>query len=102
MKTYNEEDLRLAFKAGVEWGVWNAKDNYFDEPLTENEYIESLNPEPKQQEKIPITYGQIKAVCGWSKFCDVTGSNPYAINEGWNPSDTEIIAITKEQYNKLF
>jgi len=44
MKTYTEQDLRLAFQAGSERGAFIQAGNYFDAPLDEDEYIESLNP----------------------------------------------------------
>ena len=50
MKTYTEQDLREAFRAGHERGAFDHAGNYFDAPFNENEYIESLNP--KQEEKL--------------------------------------------------
>ena len=101
-KKYTEEDLRKAFQAGHERGVFDGQGNYFDAPLDEDEYIESLNPKPIQEKTIPITYGLIKAVCGWSRFCDVTNGNHYAINEFGDLPDNEIFHITQKEYDKLF
>ena len=50
---------------------------------------------------IPITFGLIKAKCGWSEFCDVTGGNHYAINEGWEPCDREIIDVKIKHAKEL-
>lgn len=97
-----EESLRLAFKAGVKWGVFIAVGEDFDEPFDENEYIESLNPKVEHEETIPITYGMIKATCGWGKFCDVTGYNHYAIKEFGHPDDSTTYEIKKSEYDKLF
>lgn len=33
MKTYTEQDLRLAFQAGIDMGKHVQAGNYFDEPL---------------------------------------------------------------------
>lgn len=101
MKKYREEDLRLAFKAGSERGAFIQAGNYFDAPLDENEYIESLNPKTEEEKEILITYGLIKATCGWSKFCDVTDGNHYAINEFGGYEDREVFYITESQAKQL-
>lgn len=97
-KTYTEEDLRLAFRAGVLKG---SHQSYFDAPLDEDEYIESLNPQAKEEKNIPVTFFQIKNNIGWSEWCDVTGGNHYALNEGYSPSDSEVFYCTKSQAIKL-
>lgn len=48
MKTYTEQDLRLPFRAGIDMGKHIQAKNYFDKPLDEDEYIESLNVEIKE------------------------------------------------------
>lgn len=66
------------------------------------EYYISKNSPKVVEEKVPITYGTIKNTCGWSKWCDVTNGNHYAINEwGDYPIDT-IFYCTKSQFKKLF
>lgn len=60
-----------------------------------------VNNDLIDNEIIPITFGLIKAKCGWSEFCDVTGGNHYAINEGWNPSDRDIIDVKMVHAKKL-
>lgn len=100
---YTEKDLRLAFKAGIERGAFLERDEYapFRKPLDEDDYIESLKPQPKEEKEIPITYGLIKATCGWSEFCDVTGGNHYAINEWGDFEDREVSYITESQAKQL-
>lgn len=98
MKKYTEEDLRDAFKAGLTRG---SHQSYFDAPLDEDEYIESLKQEPQEEKTIPITYGLIKATCGWSKWCDITGGNHYAINEWGDYPANEVFYITEAQAKKL-
>lgn len=100
MKTYTEEDLRLAFQSEMERGAFEQAGNYFDAPLDENEYIESLNA-PKEEKEIPITYGLIKATCGWSKFAEVTDRNVYAIFEFGDYKDNEVFYITESQAEQL-
>lgn len=51
MKTYTEQDLREAFKAGLEKG---SHQSYFDAPLDEDEYIESLNPKEVYEDEISL------------------------------------------------
>ena len=81
-KVYTEEDLRQAFKAG--WLSGKNDDNYFNKPLDEDEYIQSLNPIEKE-EIINVPYFWIKNNIGWSEFCDITGGNHYAIKEFGEP-----------------
>ena len=97
---YTEEDLREAFKAGSERGAFDQAGSYFDAPLDEDEYIESLKPQPTEK-TIPITYGLIKATCGWSKWCDVTDGNHYAINEWGEFEPGETFYITESQAKQL-
>jgi hypothetical protein len=65
-----------------------------------NPIIELFEETEEEQQKIPITFYQIKKV-GWGRYCDVTGGNHYAINEGFNPKDSDIFYITEEQAKKL-
>jgi hypothetical protein len=86
-KLYTVDDLRLAFRAGVLKG---SHDSYYDAPLDEDEYIQSLNPIEKE-EIINVPYFWIKNNIGWYKFCDITGGNHYAINEFGEPTwDLEV------------
>jgi hypothetical protein len=98
-----EEKLRHAFQAGFNRGAFVESNAYspFDQPLTESEYIESLNPKQDDEELIPITYGFIKNTFGWSRFCDVTNHNHYAINERGEPDLNDTFNVTKEQLDKL-
>lgn len=57
--------------------------------------------EKKEDEKtIPVTLATIKATCSWSKFCDVTGGNHYALNE-FTISDSEIFDVKESHANEL-
>lgn len=102
MKTYTEEDLRLAFQAGVLRGMHDQAGNYFDAPLDEDEYIESLNaPKEEEKEEIPITYGLIKATCGWYEFAEVTNRNVYTVKEFGDFKANEVFYITESQAKQL-
>ena len=57
--------------------------------------------EVKEEEKeIPITLGMIRASCGWSRYCDVTGGNHYMLNE-WSVNDNEIFRTKESHARKL-
>ena len=93
-KTYNIEDLRQAFKAGVNHGTFNLCPN-------EYEWIQQYTTDLIIEEKtIPVTLGFIRATCGWSKYCDITEGNHYMLNE-WSVEDTEVFHITRSQAQTL-
>lgn len=100
MKTYTEEDLRLAFQAGRERGAFDQAGNYFDAPLDEDEYIESLNPKI-DEETIYFSYSFLRRKLDWKQFCDLTGVDYYAIRNGYEIKDTENFPI-KESKAKEF
>lgn len=102
MKKSLENKLRDAFKAGVQRGYFDGANNYFDAPLDEDEYIESLKETVTEKKKeIPITYGLIKATCGWSKFAETTDRNVWAINEFGEYEPNEVFYITETQAKQL-
>lgn len=51
--------------------------------------------------EIPITYGLIKATCGWSKFAEICDKNIYAVNEFGDYPTNEVFYITESQYKQL-
>ena len=95
-KIYTEEDLRLAFQAGMDRGAFEQSGSYFDAPLDENEYIKSLNPKPKE-ETISFTYSFLQRKLGREEFCELTGTNYYALNEGYTIQDNEIFKIEESK-----
>lgn len=93
MKTYTEQDLRLAFQAGVNFG---SHESYFDKPLNENEYIESLNSKIEEEEStIRFTYEYLKLKLDWLDICKITGLNEYCRAEGYTIKDSEVFRIKK-------
>lgn len=66
------------------------------------EFATTIDDIEAQKTAIPVTYGMIKATCGWSRFCDVTGFNHYSINEWGDYKENEIFSIPKEQFERLF
>ena len=57
-----------------------------------NEMLDSLIV----KETISVSLGTIKAVCGWSKFCDETGGNHYMLKE-WSVDNDEKFSIEKSK-----
>ena len=55
----------------------------------------------KEEKEIPITYGLIKATCGWSEFAEKTNRNVYTINEFGDYEDREVFYITESQAKQL-
>lgn len=96
MKTYTEDDLRMAFKAGYERGAFDANNNYFDAPLDEDEYIESLK-EKVVEETVSLTYSFLRRKLDWEQFCDLTGVSYYAKKEGYEIKDNEVFEITESE-----
>tara|TARA_R110000796_G_scaffold126793_3_gene241772 strand:+ start:1533 stop:1853 length:321 start_codon:yes stop_codon:yes gene_type:complete len=101
-KEYTEEDIKLAFEAGVDYGAFAYySDN--DEAMDWDLYLITIK-KPKEVDEakdIPVTYFQIKHGPEWSKWCDVVGGNVYAISEGYEPDDSELFYITNSQARKL-
>lgn len=68
-----------------------------------DEFVVNLIAEYKEPEKTHrIRYGALRRKMSWEKFCDITGTNYYAINEGgqFDDSDTyEIPESIVEKYN---
>lgn len=66
-----------------------------------NPLIDLFEETEQEQQEIPITYSYVKRIIGWSRFCDITGRNHYAINEFGGYPDNEIFYVTEEQARKL-
>lgn len=101
-KEYSLQDLKHAYKAGVfdsnmDSDVINDVERYFDD------YLDNLkkSKETKEEKTIKIYYSWIKYNCGWSKYCDITGSNHYAINEFGEPDDDEYYEVTLTEAKEL-
>jgi hypothetical protein len=81
---WNEEELNdiavRQFKEKLDTeGIWDSVDqNTLDEELPYG----SLDSDLKDERKYPVTYSTIKNLCGWMEFCNVTGVNEWAVNEG--------------------
>jgi hypothetical protein len=54
-----------------------------------------------EEKEIPITYGLIKATCGWSEFAKITNRNVYPIKEFGDYEAKEVFYITENEAKKL-
>ena len=103
MPTYTEQDLRFAFQAGIDMGKHIQSGNYYDKPLDEDEYIESLYFEIEES-TIGFTYEYLKLKLNWDDICTITGLSLYCRNEGFDIKNSEIFRIKKsiaEQFNLI-
>lgn len=101
MKTYTEEDLRKAFRAGIGYGL---VDSYYSPTLDEDEYIESLKEEVAVDVLIPFSYGFLRRKMEWGIFCELTGVGYYALREGYEIKDSELFEISElnaKKYNLI-
>jgi hypothetical protein len=101
MKKYTEEDLRKLIDMIDEAYRPYTRDNVRGIEILDD-FLKFGFAEEKEEEKtIPITYGLIKATCGWSKWCDVTGGNHYTINEWGDYPLNEVFYITESEAKEL-
>jgi hypothetical protein len=101
---YTEEDIRKAFRAGISQGMYLQAGNYFDAPLDEDEYIDNLKETVVEEDKISFTYSFLCRKMDWGEFCNLTGIDYYARNNGWEIKDNEIFYITEskaKQFNLI-
>lgn len=98
---YTEEDLRRAFQAGIERGRFIQIGNYFDAPLDEDEYIESLNPKPIEEETISFSYSFLRRKLDWLEICELTGLSEYWQKEGYEIKDTDTFQVAESKAKKF-
>jgi len=98
MKKPLENKLRDAFRAGRASGLHNS---YYDAPLDEDEYIESLKGVVAEEDKISFTFSFLRRKIDWEQFCDLTGVDYYATRNGFEIKDSEVFYITESQAKKL-
>ena len=102
MKTYTEEDLRLAFGAGL-----LSSENYKigSAQKLEDEYIESLNHKEVEEETVSFTYSYICRKLDWEEFCEISGIDYYLTRYGRevikDHETFEIKESTAKQYGLL-
>lgn len=78
--------------------------------LTQNPYfwlwLESMGlfientVEEKEVEYHRLSLGTVKTLFDWDRFCDITGTNPWCLNEGMCDEST-VFQVTTKQINQL-
>ncbi len=101
MKTYTEEDLRKLVDLIDESYRGVTRDNTNGSEILEDFLLNGFAEEKEEEKEIPITYGLIKATCGWSEFAEKTDRNVYAINEFGDYEANEVFYITESQAKQL-
>lgn len=101
MKTYTEEDLRKLVDLIDESYRGVTRNNTNGSQILEDFLINGFAKEKIEEKQIPITYGLIKATCGWNKFAEETNRNVYAIKEFGEYGDKEVFYMTESQAKKL-
>ena len=104
MKTYTEQDLRLAFQAGINRGKYLQSGNYYNEPLDEDEYIDSFNFKIEKESTIGFTFGYLQRKLDWDDICAITGLSYYCRSKGYIIENSEVFRIKKsiaKQYNLI-
>lgn len=89
---HNIED-KLSYdetEEGKKWGLIVNKLQEFDFHL-----------KIEEEKEIPITYGLIKATCGWYEFAEVTNRNIYTVKEFGDFKANEVFYITESQAKQL-
>ena len=99
MKTYTEEDLRKLVDLIDESYRGVTRDNTNGSEILEDFLLNGFAEE--KEKEIPITYGLIKATCGWGEFAEKTDRNVYAINEFGDYEANEVFYITESQAKQL-
>lgn len=98
---YTEEDLRKLASLIDDAYRCYTKDNIHADIIIED-FIENGFEKEKEEEKdVPVLFYTIKNKIGWGKWCDVTGGNHYALNEGYSPDMNEVFYCTKSQAEEL-
>ncbi len=101
MEKYTEEDLRKLVDLIDESYRGVTRNNTNGSEILKDFLINGFTEEKIEEKEIPITYGLIKATCGWSRFAEVCNMNVYAISEFGDYPLNEIFYITESQAKQL-
>lgn len=96
MKKSLEDKLRSAFQSGKDFGMSYVSGQGY--PMDEDEYIDSLKKsEEVVEDKVSFTYSFLMRKLSWEKFCDLTGTNEWAKNEGAEFNDNDIYYVIESK-----
>ena len=96
---YTEEDLRKLVDLIDESYRGVTRDNTNGSEILEDFLLNGFAEE--KEKEIPITYGLIKATCGWSEFAEVTNRNVWAVKAFGEFEPGETFYITESQAKQL-
>ena len=96
---YTEEDLRKLVDLIDESYRGVTRDNTNGSEILEDFLLNGFAEE--KEKEIPITYGLIKATCGWSEFAEVTNRNVYTVKAFGDYEANEVFYITESQAKQL-
>lgn len=100
---YTEKDLReLAELIDKAYRPYTSN-NVEGSDVVEN-FIKGYYKTVVKEEEIPFTYSFLRRKMDWEKFCDLTGTNEWAKNEGAEFKDNDIYYITEskaKQFNLI-
>ncbi len=97
---YTEEDLRKLAEL-IDDAYRPYTTNNVEAHFIIDNFIQNGFEKPEEEKDVPVLFYTIKNKIGWSKWCDVTGGNHYALNEGYSPSDNEVFYCTESQAKEL-
>lgn len=91
---YQFYNISLMEKEEIEEWVEKWFEDYFEKKA------KKLEEQKREEEEIPFTLGSIKAICGWGKFCDVTGGNHYMLKE-FTVEGIEVFYVKRKHAKQL-
>ena len=100
-KKYTEEDLRKLVDLIDESYRGVTRDNTNGSEILEDFLLNGFAEEKIEEKEIPITYGLIKATCGWSEFAEKTDRNVWAVKAFGDYEANEVFYITESQAKQL-
>lgn len=99
---YTEEDLRKLVELIDDSYRPYTRDNFQGSNVLE-EFLRG-DFENLKEETVSFTYSFLRRKLEWSEFCDLTGVDYYAKNNGFEIEDTEIFNISEskaKEYNLI-
>lgn len=93
---YTEQDLRKLVDMIDDAYRPHTRDNSKGVEILEN-FLEHGFVEVFEEKEIPFTYFSLRQKLDWERFCDLTGTDYYAINRGYEFRDSEIFYITESK-----
>lgn len=97
MKTYTEEDLRKLVDLIDESYRGVTRDNTNGSEILEDFLLNGFTEEKVEEDTIGFTYSFLRRKMDWLEFCELTGTNEWALREGFEIKDDEVFYITESK-----